>query len=306
MQFQVSTANADQQRTDCLILPVYANGAALPSSTRRVDRALDGTISELLKSGDLRGKVGDTHLLRAPAGMPFKRVLLTGCGSKDKFDGKSFQSALRAAFTAWRKTKIASAVCYLNTESPKGTDVYRRARIAVESWHDGTYSFTAMKSEDSTEESAQTKLTLAATAKQAGQARKGANHGDAIGQGVSLAKDLGNLPGNVCTPSYLVQQARAIAKGDKKITLEVLQEADMRKLGMGAMLSVTAGTNEPARFMVLRYKGAAASKAPVALIGKGITFDAGGISLKPPPQMDEMKYDMSCAATVLGVFRSLC
>ena len=255
MQFQVSTASADKQRTDCLILPVYSAGTALPASTRSVDKALGGAISELLESGDLRGKVGDTHLLRAPAGAPYKRVLLAGCGDKAKFDRKQFQNALKAAYGAWRKTKIASACCYLTAESPKKVDVYRRARIAAEVWHDSAYRFTAMKSGDATPDPAPKKLTLATTAKQAGKARKGVSHGDAIGEGVNLAKDLGNLPGNVCTPTYLVQQARDIAKGDKSITLDVLQEAEMRKLGMGAMLSVTAGTSEPAQFIVLRYKG---------------------------------------------------
>ncbi|UCG74191.1 MAG: leucyl aminopeptidase [Chromatiales bacterium] len=305
MQFQVSTATADKQRTDCLILPVYSNGATLPAPTRAADRALGGQIAELVAAGDMRGNVGDTLLVRAPSGLPFKRVLLTGCGDKKDYDRKRYQRALRAAYAAWRKTKIAGAACYLTTESPKGADVYHRARLAVETWHDSAYRFTTMKSKQDDKQPAPRKLTLGATAKQAAQARKGASHGDAIGQGMSLAKDLGNLPGNVCTPSYLVKQARDIAKGDKQLTVEVLQEAEMRKLGMGAMLSVTAGTSEPARFIVLHYRGAAKSKAPAVLVGKGITFDAGGISLKPPPQMDEMKYDMCGAATVLGVFHAL-
>ena len=305
MQFQVSTATADKQRSDCLILPVYSKAPGLPTATRAADRVLDGAIAELVAAGDFRGHVGDTLLLRAPAGSPFKRVLLTGCGNKENFDSKRFQRALRTAYAAWRKTRIASAVCYLTTESPKGADVYRRGRFAAEVWHDSAYRFTAMKSENHGKDPAAKKLTLVTTAKRVAQLRKGLTHGDAIGQGISLAKDLGNLPGNVCTPSYLAQQARNIGKGDKQITVDVLQEAEMRKLGMGALLSVTAGSSEPARFMVLRYRGAAQSKAPVVLIGKGITFDSGGISIKPPPQMDEMKYDMCGAATVLGVFRTL-
>ena len=162
-----------------------------------------------------------------------------------------------------------------------------------------------MKSNDKKPDVPQTQLSLAARSSEAKEARLGLHHGDAIGAGVALAKDLGNLPANVCTPSYLVQQARGLARGDKKLQVQVLEEADMRKLGMGSLLSVTAGTAEPAKFIILRYRGAAQNKAPVVLVGKGITFDAGGISLKPPPQMDEMKYDMCGAATVLGVMRAV-
>jgi leucyl aminopeptidase len=300
MQFHVSTAAAAGQRTGCLIVPVYANGAALPAATRAADEALGGAISELLASRDLHGKIGDTQLLRAPQSQPFKRVLVVGCGAKAKFDRKKYQQALLAAFGAWRKTRIGDAVSYLTAESPKRLDPYRRVRMAVEIWHDSAYRFTAMKTGDADEAPAQAELTLAVTTRQAAQARKGVRHGDAIGQGIALAKDLGNLPGNVCTPSYLAQRARDLAKGNRTMHLQVLQEADMRKLGMGSLLSVTAGSGEPARFIVLRYSGAAKGKAPVVLVGKGITFDAGGISLKPPPQMDEMKYDMCGATSIFG------
>jgi leucyl aminopeptidase len=305
MEFHVSTAAAEKQRTACLMLPVYSKGAALPSATRRVDRAIGGLIAEIMDAGDMQGDAGNTLLLPVAEGLPCKRILLVGCGPKADFSRKNYLTAVRAAFAAWRKTKLATAASYLTTESPRGTDPYRRTRLAAECWYDGAYRFTTMKSGDADEATSQQELTLCVSDRQAAPARKGLKHGIGIGEGIDLAKDLGNLPGNVCTPSHLAQVARRIAKSNAKITLEVLGEAEMRKLKMGAMLSVTAGTSEPAKFLVLRYKGSAASKAPVVLVGKGITFDAGGISLKPPPQMDEMKYDMCGAATVLGVFQAL-
>jgi len=305
MEFHVSTAAAEKQRTDCLMLPVYSKGAVLPPITRRVDQAIGGLIKQVMDAGDMQGDAGNTLLLPVAAGLPCKRILLVGCGAKADFSRKNYLTAVRAAFAAWGKTRLSNAACYLTAESPRGTDPYRRARLAAECWHDGAYKFTTMKSGDAEDSPAQQQLTLCVVNRQAAAARKGLKHGIGIGEGIDLAKDLGNLPGNVCTPSYLAQVARGIAKGNSKITLDVLGEAEMRKLKMGAMLSVTAGTSEPAKFLVLHYKGSAASQAPVVLVGKGITFDAGGISLKPPPQMDEMKYDMCGAATVLGVFQSL-
>lgn len=305
MEFQVSAATADKQHCDCLILPVYKQGEPLPAATRRVDRATEGQIAEALESGDIAGKAGDTLLLRAPAGLGCKRILLVGCGAKAEFGRKNYQKAMRAAYAAWRGTRMTTAACFLTAENQRGTDAYRRARLAVEIWHEGAYRFTAMKTGDEDEPPRQSRITFGVSASQAGPARRGVKHGDAIGKGMDLCKDLGNLPGNVCTPSYLVQQARQLAKADRRIKVDVLGEAEMRKLGMGAMLSVTAGTNEPAKFIILRYRSGKAGKAPLVLVGKGITFDAGGISLKPPPQMDEMKYDMCGAATVLGVFCAL-
>jgi leucyl aminopeptidase len=128
---------------------------------------------------------------------------------------------------------------------------------------------------------------------------RGAEHGDAIAAGVALARDLGNLPANVCTPTYLARTARKMAQGNGKLTTRILNEPEMKRLKMGSLLSVTAGTKEPARLIVMQYKGAGSDK-PIVLVGKGVTFDSGGISLKPGPAMDEMKYDMGGAAGVLG------
>ena len=304
MRFHVTTTAAAKQRTDCLILPVFADGASA-ASLRSADKATGGCLTDLITAGDIGGKIGDTLLVRPQVDTPFRRVLLVGCGPREDFGRRELRRALAAGFAAWRKTKLKSAVCYLTAERAKGANAYRRARIAMEAWHESTYSFTEMKSDKKKSESSQNELTLAAHASDAKDARRGLHHGDAIGLGMGLTKNLGNLPANVCTPNYLVKQARGLARGNKRLQVQVLEEADMRKLGMGSLLSVTAGTEEPAKFIILRYRGAAQSKAPVVLVGKGITFDSGGISLKPPPQMDEMKYDMCGAATVLGVMRAV-
>lgn len=304
MRFEAKTGHATEQKTACLILPVYASGK-LPASTRRVDTIADGLIAGLLEDGDIAGKVGDALLLKAPTTLKADRILLIGCGERDKFDRKQYRKAVRAAFGTLRQTRLENAVCYLNSEAVAGADIYRRARIAVEVWHHGAYRYTTTRSKDERPPIAQTSIGLSATSATAAAARKGIKHGDATARGVSLSRELGNLPANICTPSHLVAEARRIARGNSKLRVQVLDEADMKKIGMGSLLSVTAGTAEPAKLIVLHYNGAAKKRKPVALVGKGITFDSGGISLKPGAAMDEMKFDMCGAATVLGVFHAI-
>jgi leucyl aminopeptidase len=270
-----------------------------------MDKATQGLISELVAGGDIDGKPGSTLLIKPPASVSCKRIMLVGCGEKEKFNRQKYRRALQAAFTALRKTNHADAVSYLNAEAVKGTDLYRRARISIEVWHSGAYRFTAMKSKKDGKSPAQKSLRLAASPTHVKQVRQGIKHGDAIGQGVSISREVGNLPANVCTPSYLASQARDIAKGSKGLRVQVLNEQDMAKLNMGALLSVTAGSEEPAKLIILNYSGAAKSKRPTVLVGKGVTFDSGGISLKPGPAMDEMKFDMCGAATVLGVMHTV-
>ena len=304
MRFDVKTGPATKQRTDCLILPIYASGP-MPQATRAIDSATKGLISDLFDSRDINGKPGQTLTVKPPAGLNCKRIMLVGCGDRDDFNRKQYRKALAGAFTALRKTGHPSAVSYLNAEPVRGADPYRRARIAAEVWHSGSYRFTAMKTDKPDIRSAQKSLGLAARPGQQAQIRQGLKHGDAIGQSVALSREVANLPANVCTPGYLAGQARQIAKRHKSLRVQVLDEAAMKKLNMGALLSVTAGTREPAKFIVLQYSRGTKSKKPTVLIGKGVTFDSGGISLKPGPAMDEMKFDMCGAATVLGVFRAV-
>jgi leucyl aminopeptidase len=303
MRFQVKSGAPSRQRAGCLILPVYAAGP-LPVPTREADRAAGALISAIVQAGDFRAEAGETLLLPRVTGLACQRILLAGLGTREKFDRKAYRKALRAAFVAVARLPSPEVLSYLGTERARGTDAYRRARIAVEIWHDVAYRFTTLKSSDNENRPRHTSLGLAVAARDASAARRGAAVGEAVGRAMTLARDLGNLPPNVCTPSYLVQQARAIGKRLARVRLQVLTEPEMKRLGMGSLLAVTAGAAEPARLMVLRYQGAR-SAAPVVLVGKGITFDTGGISLKPGPQMDEMKYDMSGAGTVLAVVQAV-
>ncbi len=304
MQFTVTTARPDQHKTELAIVAVYEK-----NELGRAAKALDkksGLISSALANGDISGKRGQTLLLTETGGLPCKRILLVGCGKREEFDRGAYRRVLQAAFSTLRKKSYADVTTYLDLENVKGADVFRRARIAAEIWHNNGYRFTQLKSKQPKSPALPKKLVVAARdAKSASAARKGVHEGDALGQGMGLMRDLANLPGNVCTPGYLAKEARALARASKNMSCKVLSEADMKKLGMGSLLSVTAGSTEPAHLIVLEYKGAAASSKPTVLVGKGITFDTGGISLKPGLAMDEMKYDMSGAASVLGTFKAI-
>ncbi|NND55523.1 MAG: leucyl aminopeptidase [Gammaproteobacteria bacterium] len=308
MEFAATSAKANSHTTGFAIVAVYQD-AEMSTAARLLDKA-DGQISSALKSGEISGKTGELLQLRADDSLPCKRILLVGCGKRGELDRAAFRKAAQAV-TQWLSAKPFKDVTnYLTLEPVKGANPERRAAIVAQTWLHGTYRFTQMKSKsaDSSGDVAPQlkKMTLAANdASGARAVRKGAAYGEALGNGMNYMRDLANLPGNVCTPTHLAREARALAKKTPNLKCKVLSEADMKKLGMGSLLSVTAGTVEPAHLIVLEYTGAAKSTQPTVLVGKGITFDTGGISLKPPATMDEMKFDMSGAASVFGTFRAL-
>lgn len=304
MRFEVKTGAATKVKTSCLIVPVYASGPLSPT-TRSVNTATGGLIADLVEGGDIRGKIGDTLIAQPGDGVAASRIMLVGCGEKDKFDRKQYRKALLAAYSALARTRHTDAVSCLHLDAVKGADVARRATIATQAWQNAAYRYTTTKSEAKDSDPGVESLGLLAASGKAADVRKGVKQGNAVAQGMLVARELGNLPANVCTPSHLVAEARKIARGNSRLTVEVLGESEMKKHGMGALLSVTAGTKEPAKLIVMKYTGGAKSKAPVALVGKGVTFDSGGISLKPGPAMDEMKFDMCGAASVIGCMKAL-
>ena len=305
MRFEVKTAKAHQLKTELAIVAVFTDNE-MGSPAQALDKAGDGLVSAALKNGDISGKAGELLLLASTGGLPCQRILLVGCGSRTDLDRKSFRKAVRSAFGWLSRKPYKDAVSYLTQERIKGADIFRSACISTECWHDANYRFTAMKSADETPPAQLKSLGIAVRDAKAGTlARKGVKQGDALGLGMSFSRDLANLPSNFCTPSYLVKQAKKLASNTKQLTCKVLNEPDMKKLGMGSLLSVTAGSDTPAHFIIFQYKGAAASKNPIVLVGKGITFDTGGISLKPPATMDEMKFDMCGAASVFGTFKAI-
>ena len=303
MEFSTKVAAPESLACACIVVGVY-EGERLTVAAQSLDRAAGGRIRALLKSGDMEGKAGTTRLLYHLPGVKADRVLLVGLGKDGKLGSKDFREAARAAVGAVQETGATDACLYLTGIPVAGRDVAWKARQLALAALDASYRFDQMKSKKISQRPLAKIVAATESRRDAAVAQRGLVHGQAIGAGISLARDLGNLPGNVCTPSYLAAQAIDLGK-QWKLRVEVLERADMDKLGMGALLSVAKGSREPPKLIVVRYEGTAKKDRPVVLVGKGITFDTGGISLKPGAEMDEMKFDMCGAASVLGTLRAV-
>jgi leucyl aminopeptidase len=300
MQFDVWTKGLVTLDTECIVLGIF-DEAELTDEARTVDSASGGALSRIVSRGDFPGRLGETLLLADLPNIKATRVLLTGLGQSKNFSRKSFRKALSAAVAALARTRITSAAFAVNRPSFKDLDDYYFGRVVAEVVGNSLYRVNDLKSGKKPKTPALSSV-LAGPVRGTGAtaARKGLTHGAAVAAAAKVQRDLGNLPGNVCTPSYLADQAKALAKAHSSIKVTVLDEAGIRKEKMGCLLAVTQGSAEPPRFIIIEYKGPKAPKAPIVLVGKGITFDTGGISLKDPPTMDEMKYDMSGSAAVIA------
>jgi len=304
MQFHASGMSAARQRTACAIVGIH-EGAAMTPSARELDRASGGMIGRLLRRGDFSGKTGEALPILAARKGPAERVLLVGLGPRGGYGRKQYRRAIVVATQWLAKSGAANAVSYLAVDPVPGTDPYYAARHAVESVSSTLYRIPDLKSGRKPPRPKLARFGIAVPVADLAAARRGIKDGRGVAAGMALMRDLANLPANVCTPTYLAGAARKLAAEHKGVRARVLDVRAIRRLKMGSFLSVTRGSDEPPRLIVLEYRGASARQAPVALVGKGITFDTGGISLKQPPGMDEMKFDMSGAASVFGAFKAL-
>jgi leucyl aminopeptidase len=305
MEFKAIVDAKVGHEAGCAVVGVYEDGG-LGVAARRIDGQLDGLIAKLHGGGDFSGKLGDVLLLPAPAGATAARVLLIGLGTRAGFGRKQYRKALQFTVQALVKTGAADAVIYLALEPAADLDVHYRARAVAEVFCAQLYKIPDLKTSAQPKAPRLTSVSVAvADARAAKAAAEGLRIGAAVGSGTTLSRDLANLPPNICTPTYLGTRAQALAKEFPSIRTKVLDESAIKALKMGAFLAVTQGSDQPPRLIVCEYHGGKKNAAPVCLIGKGITFDSGGISLKDPPAMDEMKFDMSGGATVLGTLRSV-
>jgi leucyl aminopeptidase len=305
MEFKAIVDGKIREAAGCAVMGVYENGE-LGVAAARIDAQLGGLIAKLHRGGDFAGKLGDTLLLAEPAGAAAARVLLIGLGSRGSFTRKQYRKAVQAAAQALAKTGAGDAVIYLTLEEIPELDSSYRARIVAELFCTHAYKIPDLKTTAKPKARPLATVSVAmADARAAKAAAEGLAAGAAIGGGIKLARDLANLPPNVCTPTYMGNQAARLAKEFPSVKVKILDGPAIKALKMGAFLAVTQGSVQPPRLIVCEYRRAAKSVAPICLIGKGITFDTGGISLKDPGAMDEMKFDMSGGATVLGTLRSV-
>lgn len=300
MNFQLNqNNNPASDKQDCLIIPIFSKDkkAILSSAAENIDKATSGQLSSILEMGDFKGTSDKTLMLYDLQNIEATRVILLGCGEKEKFDTKSLNLASQAVAKAIKETALKSVSLYL--EEPT-IDAIQQTIIALS---DTFYSLNDYKSKKEDEPTLE-EVTLSSTSKFTAEAETALKNGCAIADGMKVSKDLANHPGNICTPTYIADTANALANDYSNIECEVLEESDMEEIGMGSFLSVSVGSDEPGKMVVLQYFGTEKSEAPIALVGKGITFDTGGISLKPGASMDEMKFDMCGAAGMLGTLKS--
>ncbi|WP_371323051.1 leucyl aminopeptidase [Dechloromonas sp. ZY10] len=304
MEFSIKSGSPEKQRTACVVVGVYEN-RKLSLAAELLDNASGGYLQEIIKRGDLDGKPGSTLMLHRVPGTACERVLLIGLGKEKTFREKEFNRALRAATKALNDANLADASLFLTELPVKKRDSAWRIRQAASVVSETSYRFDRFKSKlDDARPGLRRLVLIVDRRNELPAAEEALQQGLAIAAGTTLARDLGNLPPNICHPTYLAEQARQLAS-EFKLDCEILERADMEALGMHSLLAVARGSQQPPKLIVLHYRGGAAQDKPIVLVGKGITFDTGGISLKPGAEMDEMKYDMCGAAGVIGTLRAV-
>lgn len=303
MKISVKATELTKQYKNCLILGVFEKGNFTPT-TKKVDEASKGFITQLIKQGAFTGKVGQLLPIYYLAHTSFEKILLVGLGNEDKFGPANFRKAVIAAVKALNTAKITSAVCYLSEAKVKDFPLTWNIKQIVEAAGDAEYRFDLFKSQKDEALTLKEFIIHNPEPKAQKACELALQQGQAIADGIVLTKNLANLPSNICTPTFLAEQAKDLAAAHKNISLKILEEKEMQKLGMGALLGVAQGSIEDAKLICLEYKGGIKNKAPVALVGKGVTFDTGGNSIKPADSMVGMKYDMCGAATVLGIMKA--
>ncbi len=301
MQFSTRTTAPERMRAGCALVPVLAR-KELTAGGKAIDAAHGGRLAKAIRSGDLPAKAGSTLLVQLDAAMP--RVLLVALGDAREATEKSFTEAVRGGLKAAGQLAADDALSLLHEAPVTGRDSDWKLRTQVLIGRELAYRFETLKTKRETQPVRPKRVVLPVPSAGASAGAAAVAQATAIANGVDMAKDLGNLPGNHCTPTYLADTAKKMAR-ELGLKVEVLDARQMQALKMGALLSVARGSEQPPKLIVLRYQGAGAKQPPVALVGKGITFDTGGISLKPAPEMDEMKFDMCGAASVLGTLRAV-
>jgi leucyl aminopeptidase len=299
MEFSIKALSPESARVGCVVLGVHA-GQELTPAAKRVDQASKGALKKAL--GDLAARTGSTLLLRALPGVAAERVLLVSLGERKDYAEGAYRDAVRAAANALKELGARDAALFLLDTRVAARPVSWNLSHAVLGLRDALYRFDELKTQKKAPAPVLAHIVLPVSPKK--ELQEALEQAQATADGAALARDLGNLPPNICTPAHLADQAKKLAR-QFKLGVEVLERRDMERLGMGAFLAVARASHQPPKLVVLRYSGAGKSAKPLVLVGKGITFDTGGISLKPAAEMDEMKYDMSGAASVLGAIRAL-
>ena len=303
-----SNNNPATDSQDCVVISVFSDDkkVSLGDAGMQLDKTSSGEISAIIDKGDFKANTSETVMLYDIKEVKASRILLVGCGNSSEYDTKTLNKVSQAASKAIKKTSIKSISCYL-ADSINDPSAITQTIIA---FADDLYTLQDYKSKKKDAPSLE-EVSISSANDFESNAQTALDNGIAISKGMRLTRDLANHPGNICTPTYIAETATSLASEYDNIEIDVLEEADMEKLGMGSFLSVSKGSDEPGKMVILQYFGAKDKNGaidkksqPIALVGKGVTFDTGGISLKPGANMDEMKFDMGGAAGMIGTLKA--
>jgi len=298
LEFTLNHDTPASVASDCIVVGAFADNS-LTAAAQAIDTASGGKLAALVERGDVSGKTGKTALLHDLPGVAAPRVLVIGLGDKDKFGTAQYIKAVGDAARTLKAGPVATAVFTLSEVAVKDRDAAWNIRQAAIAADHACYRYTAtLGAKNKKRDEAGLKTFSIGGSDAAALAQ-----GQAIAAGVAFARELGNLPPNICNPAYLAQQAQEFAARFENASCEVLDRAQMQELGMGSLLAVSRGSVNPPKLIVLKWTNGGDSK-PYVLVGKGITFDTGGINLKTQGGIEEMKYDMCGAANVMGTFVS--
>lgn len=303
MEFSIKNVNLDKDQADCLVVGVYED-KTLSSAASQIDALADGSLTDILNHGDMEGKLASTLMLYQLPNLNAKRVLLVGLGKAADFNPKKYMQATRASLKALKSNSIQTIITTLATLEVSSLSIEKKVALLAEAMLDAAYQVNAVKKVMEADPYSHKTVVVSVANDATAMAELGLKQGVSVAKGMNYTKDLGNMAANFCTPTYLAEQALKMGQ-DYGFKVTVLEEEDVEKLGMGSFLGVAKGSAEPAKFIIMEYSQGQAEQKPIVLVGKGITFDTGGISIKPGAAMDEMKYDMGGAASVFGTFKAI-
>ncbi|MDX5362757.1 MAG: leucyl aminopeptidase [Pseudazoarcus pumilus] len=305
MEFTIKTGNPAKLATAAIVVGRYADRNLPDSAYAALDEASGGKLEAIAARGDIEDRAGSLLVIPGLQGCTAERIVVVSLGKHEEFGDKPWRDAVSAAAKWLANGPARTAAVCLADEVPAGREPAWAALHTTRLLADATYRYDTTRSKNGADKPrGATSITLLTARKVSPALKTAAARGAAIAEGMALTKELGNLPANICTPTHLAETAQALGR-EYKFKVDVLERKDMEKLGMNALLAVARGSHQPPKFIVMHYKGGKPKDKPVVLVGKGITFDTGGISLKPAAEMDEMKYDMCGAASVLGTFKAL-
>ncbi len=305
MKIQVKSGDPLREKTDALVVGLFEEERPLPPLVEAIDRALQRGITDLLKAKTFKGGSGEAAVLTTQGRLPAKRVILVGLGKKDQFTIDRLRQAAGKAATTARGTGARQVASALPVLSQIDRFLPERVRAVAEGTLLALYRYLRYKTNEEAGKADVKELTLLAPPRTAlPPLRRAAREGEILANAVAFARDLVSTPSSDLTPTDLAETARSLARGVRGMRVKVLDRRQMERLKMGGMLGVSRGSAQPPRFIVLEYRPAGAKGKPIALVGKSVTFDSGGISIKPSAGMEQMKYDMSGGAAVLGTMKA--